>query len=73
MSAGTQRTQRYVYRLDSDRVIQSFMYVLQFCIYIPMYLPQAVLHQPSIGAASGMRLDCTNPADFEVFVLALYL
>ena len=37
-SAKTQRTQRYVYRLDNDRVIRSFMYVLQFCIYIPMYL-----------------------------------
>ena len=42
MSAETQRTKRYVHMLDNDRVIRSFMYVLQFCIYIPMYLPQAV-------------------------------
>ena len=30
------------------------MYVLQFCIYIPMYLPQAVSHQPTIGAQSDL-------------------
>ncbi len=54
MSAGTQRTERYVHMLDNDRVIRSFTYVLQFCIYIPMYLPQAVSHQPSIGAASDL-------------------
>ena len=38
----------------NDRVIRSFMYVLQFCIYIPMYLPQAVSHQPTIGAQSDL-------------------
>ena len=54
MSVEIQRTQRYVYRLDNDRVIRSFMYVLRFCIYISMYLPQAVSHQRSIGAQSDL-------------------
>ena len=54
MSVGIQWTQRYVYRLYNDRVIRSYMYVLRFCIYISMYLPQAVSHQRSIGAQSDL-------------------
>ena len=48
------------------------MYVIELCIYVCMYLPQAISRQPSIGAQSDF-LQCTNRGQeswFEPSVVA---
>ena len=59
MDVGIQRPERFDHTCCIRKVIQVFMYVIELCVYICMYLLQATSRPPSIGAQSDF-LRCTN-------------
>ncbi len=72
LDVGTQRPERFDHTCYISRVIQVLMYVIELCIYVCMYLPQAISRPPSIGAQSDF-LQCTNRGQeswFEPSVVA---
>ena len=54
-----QRPKRFDHMCYIRRVIQVFMYVIKYYVYVCMYLLQAISRPPSIGVQSDF-FRCTN-------------
>ena len=52
LDVGIQRPSRFDHMSYISRVIQILMYVIELCVYVCMYLLQAISRPPSIGAQS---------------------
>ena len=50
LDVGIQRPKRFEHTCFIRRVIQVFMHVTELCVYVCMYLLQAISRPPSIGA-----------------------
>ena len=52
LDVGIQRPERFDHTCYISRVIQVLMYVIELCVYVCMYLLQAISRPPAIGAQS---------------------